>query len=114
MKTAHFLKGDKQTSQDLSSAALSYTTSFGRKFKLEQITIHASVAITETITVTFISASGANYNVVLTSRDLVGEQDFIFRPQGECNFQAGDEVKVQCTNANTTGIVYATIKTSEM
>ena len=114
MKTAHFLKSDKKTSQDLSAGALSLSTSFGRKFKLEQVTIHASVAITETVTVTLVSAQGANYNVVLVARDLVGEQDFIFRPQGECNLQAGDEIKVQCTNANTTGIVYPIIKTSEM
>jgi len=45
---------------------------------------------------------------------LIGGQDYVFRPQGECNFQDGDEVKVQCTNANETGVAYVTIKRSEM
>ena len=108
-----FTKPDIITSQDLSAAALSYTTSIGRKFKLTEIILHASVAITETITVTRDSKNGANYDHVLKSFDLVGEQDFVFRPQGESNQEAGDEIKIQCTAANLTGVVYATIKTCE-
>lgn len=109
-----FQKADVGTSQDLSLGALSFTTSFGRKAKLEMVALHASVPITETITITLVSARGANYNVVLRTVDLDGESDFVFRPEGECNLQAGDEIKVQCTNANTTGVVYPTVKTSEL
>ena len=114
MKTAHFLKKDLTTSQDLSAGALSYTSSTGRKFKLEEVLIHFSVAVTETITVTLDSANGTNYDTVKDKRSITGGQDYIFRPQGECNFQDGDEIKVQCTNANLTGIAYLTIKRSEM
>lgn len=114
MKTAHFLKLDKRTSQDLSAGALSYTTTFARKFKLEQILIHASVAISEAITITLDAAGGASYDTVLSSVTLVAETDFVFRPQGEANYNEGDEIKVQCTNANLTGTVYCTIKASEM
>ena len=114
MKTAHFLKSDVTTSQDLSAGALSYTTSYGRKFKLEKIFFHASEAITETITITLDSAKGSNYDVVLRKKGLVSEQDFIYEPEQEMNFQAGDEIKVVCTNANVTGIIYVKIKTSEM
>lgn len=114
MRTAVFLKFDKTTSQDLSAAALSYTTAFARAFKLEQIAFHFSVAVTETITITLMSNNGTNYNTVLNSTALISETDFVWRPQGEANFQKGDEIKVQCTAASLTGIVYVSIKSSEM
>lgn len=114
MRTAVFLKSDKSTSQDLSAGALSYTTTFARKFKLEQINFHFSQAVTETITITLISALGTNYNTILQSVALVAETDFVYRPQGEANFQANDEIKIQCTNSNLVGICYAHIKSSEV
>jgi hypothetical protein len=110
-----FLKPDLTSDQDLSDAALSYTSSSSNKpFKLEEVIIHFSEAVTETITITRDSVNGANYDHVLISRSLVAEQDFVFRPQGEENFYAGDEIKVQCTNANVTGVAYLTIKRSEL
>jgi len=108
------LKKDKITSQNLVLGALSYTTDYGRRFKLESVSVHASVAITETITITLDSANGSNYDEVLSTVDLVAEQDFVFRPQGELNLQVGDEIKIQCTNANTTGTVFLTVKASEL
>ena len=100
------------TSQDLSAAALSYTTSIGRRFKLESISIHFSVGVTETVTITRDSGRGATYDTVLASIDLVGNSSYIFRPQGEENEYSGDEIKVQVTNANATGSAYVEIKTS--
>ena len=114
MRTAHFQRTPLTTSQDLSSDALSYTTSIARQFKLEEVTLHASQAISETVTITRDSASGANYDTVLAKRTLLSESDFVFRPSGECNFLSGDNLKVQCTNANGVGSVYLTVKTSEM
>lgn len=108
------LKKDKTSSQDLSDAALSYTTDFTRRVKIEAVILRASVAITETITITLDSVNGANYDTVLAIGYLSAEQDFVFRPQGELNLQAGDNIKVQCTNANTTGTVYVTVKSSEI
>ena len=109
-----FQRADNTSSQSLATGSLSYTTSISRKFKLVEVNVHASQAITETITIKRDSANGANYDVILASRDLVSEQDFVFRPQGECLFQDGDEVNVQCTNANGTGIVYIVVKTQEL
>lgn len=114
MKTAHFLKSPERTSQDLSAAALSYTTTQTRAFKLEEITIKADQNITETITITRDSAGGASYDAVLATRSMVAESSFVFRPQGECNFRAGENVKVQCTQANGVGILYVEVLTSEM
>ena len=114
MKTAHFQRKPITSSQALGDAALSKTTAIARQFKLEEVTLHASQNISETITITRDSANGANYDTVLAKRTLVAEADFVFRPQGECNFMAGDELKVQCTNANGVGTTYISIKTSEM
>ena len=108
------LKKDLSTSQNLTLGALSYTSAIARRFKLENVSIHASTTISETITITRVSAIGANYNVVLATKTLIAQQDFVYRPSGEENFQVNDEVKVECTNANTTGIVYVDIKTSEI
>ncbi len=114
MGKSKFLKPDITTSQNLATGALSYTTAIGRAFKLDQIIVHFSVAVTETITITLDSKNGANYDTVLRTVDLVAEQNFIFKPDFEANFQSGDEIRVQCTNANLIGVVYVTIKTSEI
>lgn len=109
------LFADLFTSQALASAALSYTTSSNtRPFKLEEISIHASQAISETVTITRVSKNGSNYDTVKAKRTMVSEQDYVYRPAGEANYQAGDELKVQCTNANGVGTVYATIKRGEI
>ena len=112
-----FQKADISGLQDLSAAggtALSATTSTGRKFKLIEVTVNADENITETITVTRVSKLGSDYDDVLAKRDLVSEQHFIFRPQGECLFQAGDEVKVECTANEATGEVFYNIKRVEL
>ena len=106
------LKIPTTISQDLSAGPLSFVTSIGRNFKLESVSIHFSVAVTETIEVTRDSGRGANYDTVLSNRSLVSNQDYIFRPQGEENEFAGDEIKITITNANATGIAYVEIKTS--
>ena len=111
-ETMNSLKIPIITSQDLSSGSLSYTTSIGRRFKLENINIHFSVAVTETITITRVSSRGSNYNVVLVSQDLSSNQDYVFRPKGEENEYTSDEIKIECTDANGTGICYVELKTS--
>ena len=108
------LKTDKTTTQDLSAGALSYTTAYGRAFKLEQIIFRASVAITETIAVTLDSKHGASYDTILRVKSLSAEQNFVYIPDGENNFQAGDEIKIQCTNANLTGSRAVQVKSSEI
>ena len=110
----HKLKKDKTFTQALPSAALSYTTDYGRATKIEEIIIKASVNITETITITLDSAQGANYDTVLVTKSLVAQKNFVFRPQGEMNLQAGDEIKIECTAANLTGTVYGHVKASEI
>jgi hypothetical protein len=107
MEKVQYLRAN--TSQNLASAALSYTTSFGTNFKLCQVLLKASTNITETVTVTLDNGTGSNYDVVLDSTSLSAAQNYVFRPSGDCIFMDGDEVKVACTNAGATGIVYVTI-----
>ncbi len=109
-----WLRPDITTSQDLSSAALSYTTSIGKKFKLEEINFKFDGAVSETITITRISAAGSSYDTQIGGRTLVSKTNYVFRPDGEANFQAGEEIKIECTDANGLRIVYVTIKTSEL
>ena len=108
-----FQKLPLTTSKDLTAGALSYTTSIGRRFRIAQILVHTDVAITETVTITIDSKQGANYDTVLVSWDMVGETDWRFVPDGDTVFYPGDELKVQVTNANTTGTVYVEIKLLE-
>ncbi len=114
MRDAVFLKPDVTTSQDLTEDALDFTTSFSTAFKLEQILIRVDTTITETITITLDSNEGENYDVVLVSTRLVGKDSFLYKPTGESNFQVGDNIRIQCTNANKIGEIFAVTKTSEM
>ena len=100
------LKPDIVFSQDLSVGAgtpLSFTTSIGRRFRLEQIIFRASVAITETITITLDSGKGTAYDTILRVKSLSAEQNYVFVPDGDNNFYAGDELLIECTAANDTG-----------
>ena len=108
------LKTDKTFSQDLTAGALSYTSDYSRRGKIESVSVKATVNITETITVTLKSKNGSAYDIVLAEFDMLAERDFMFRPQGELNLQDGDEILVECTQANVTGTVSGSIKASEM
>jgi hypothetical protein len=102
------------TSQDLTSAALSFTKSYGDKaVKICSVEFKASTAITETITISKDSGSGANYDVTLDSKSLSAETSYVFRPTGEEWLVPGDAIKVACTKANTTGTIYCSILTSD-
>ena len=113
MKTAYFQRPDILFDKDLSAGALDETTTIGRAFRLSEILFHFDGASTETITITKISAQGATYNTIKVKRSIVALQDFVYRPQGDADYQAGDEIQVECTNAGLTH-VYVTIKTSEL
>ena len=94
-------------SQDLSAAALSASVSARDRDKLiTQVLVHASTAISETITLTINSKYGANYDTLLVSATLSSETDYVFRPDGELWIQAGDAFDIAITNTGGTGTVY--------
>ena len=108
------LNNDKYATQALASGALNATFSFTKRYKLDEVLINFSQSVYETVTTTLISANGSNYNQVLDTQTLGGEKTYIFRPLGEANFNAGDTINVQCTNANGIGIAYAILKSSQL
>jgi len=107
-----FLKDDITTLQNLASAPLSYTTTYKKGFTNLEVFIKFSVAVTETITITLDSKNGANYDTVLKTKSLYDENSFIYETSK--HFFKGDQIKIQCTNANKTGIAYAIIKAKEI
>jgi hypothetical protein len=104
------LKSDKSFSQDLALGPMEYKTDYGQKFCLEGITIRSTVPVREIVTVTLLSAKGSQYNTVLDSKSFEGN----YTLQVDMNFQSGDEIKIECTNANKTGTVFGVIKTIEV
>jgi len=113
MGKSKFLKPDITTSQNLLNGALSYTTTLTQAFQLEEIHFHFSENVTETITIILDSIHGDNYDTVLRTINLNAEDDAVYRPPVKVNYAVGDQIKIQCTQANLAGIVYATIKISE-
>ena len=108
------LHPDQYSSQDLSLGALSYIATYRKRFKLDEILVHFSQAVSVNIIITMVSKNGTNYNSILQSVVLISETDFVWRPQGEANYQAGDSIKIQCTNVNGIGVAYLTIKASQL
>ncbi len=108
------LNPDQIASQNLGIAPLNFTATYGKRYKLDEVLIHFSQAVTETVTVTLVSGNGPNYNTVLQMVTLQAETDFVFRPQGEANYQAADQIKVQCTNVNGLGTAYLIVKTMQL
>jgi len=95
--------------QDLASGVLSLEVDYDFPLRLCQVLLHASVAITETVSVYYDAGVGSNYDVPLDSTDLSSQQDYIFRPAGMCVIGREDKIRVECTNSNGTGKVYVTV-----
>lgn len=107
-----FLKDDIATSQNLATGALSYTTVYSKGFTDLEVFVKFSVAVTETITVTLDSKGGANYDTILRTKSLYEENSFAFETSK--HFFKGDQIKIQCTNANGVGIAYVLVKSKEI
>ena len=99
----------KNTSQDLSAAALDYTTNFAAKTKIIAVMLHADGAISETVTIKLNASGGANYDTTLVTEALVSETDFVWIPDGDLNLTASDELDVDCTQAGGAQTVYVTV-----
>lgn len=100
----------KESSQSLAEDALSYTTNFAAKTRIKQILLHSSIAITQTVTISIDSKTGANYDTTLASNSLVSESNYSYLPCPEFILESGDEIVVACTNTGTpAATVYVTI-----
>lgn len=100
----------QESSQDLSAAALNYTTSFASKTLVRQIMLTATGDITQTVSFSFNSTTGATYDTVLASEALVAEANYIYLPNADLVLESGDELTITCTNATSPAItVYVTV-----
>lgn len=104
--------GDNESfyaSQALTSSALSMSVTPDGPRLIKAVLLHASAAITETLKVTIDSGNGSTYDTVIKAISLSAETDAAWFPEGDVVVLDGDAVLVTCTNANTTGTVYATL-----
>jgi len=100
----------KHASVDLSAEAFSQTFDFDNSGRLLSVYVHASAAITEDIIISFDSKEGTVYHTVIAERTTEAETDYVYSSAGMVAFSIGDKVKVEVTNANTTGVVGVTVK----
>ncbi|MCK4245085.1 MAG: hypothetical protein KAX20_05615 [Candidatus Omnitrophica bacterium] len=103
---------------DLSSGELSLKTSGDSAFRLAEIFVKASQAITEGIAVVFDSKNGSDWDTVIYSGDLTDDDHFRF-PDDKVQinrllFESGDQVEVKCSDTGGAGIVRATIITEDI
>ena len=108
------LRSDITTTKDLSTGELDFTTTVGRKFRLSSVHFHFGAGVTETITITKDSKQGTDYDTVLKSISLSNGTSYTYRPDNDEDFQAGDELRLQCTNATAVTDVFAVIKCREL
>lgn len=97
-------------SQSLASGALNNSYYFNEDGTVQVIYLKFSTSITETVTITRTSAAGgSNYDIVVATENLSGATSYIFHPCYNLVLKKGDNIKIQCTNANVTGTVYGTL-----
>lgn len=89
------------TSQNLAVGALDYTTGFNFDVQVMYVHLKFSAAVTQDITITFDSASGANYDAVMIYEKTSADTDYIFRPVGYGIISKDDNLRIQCSNTGT-------------
>jgi hypothetical protein len=87
------------------AAAIAATTASTKRFRLICVTCHldAGPTTSEFITVTLDALDGTAYDTVLKSVDLslVAATDFVYIPDGDTIYEAGDEIVVAYANTDT-------------
>ncbi len=100
--------GRQSFTQNLATAVLAVSTSFAAKFRILQITIHSTVAITETVTVTFNSLIGDAYDTIIAKLGFGGTQDMVLIAgdnMAKVFGDEGDEIDIACTNGGGVGVL---------
>ena len=100
--------------QDLSSAALSDTYTLLKDGYFQWAGFMADGGITETATVSIISADGAAYNIILDTTNISGGTNYLYNPNNKILLRKGDGVKITCTKATATETVSSTISIEEI
>ena len=101
------------TSQSLAAAVLDYTYNNASSAQVLWVSIKASGAITETVTITLDSELGTNYDTVLKTQSLTAATSFFWMPEGDLILAPNDGIRVQCTNGGGVETIYVTVKVME-
>jgi len=100
-------------SQDLDSdgegEAMSSTTEFDTRWRLLRLMIHFDEECSQTLTITFNSKDGANYDTVISTQVLVGVTDIYVQGEETDIFWRGDELTVAITAGAGAPTAYLTI-----
>lgn len=95
--SAHIFKAT--FTEDLSSKALTFTTSFGTDVNIVRVTFSFSVAVVQTVKITIISGSGSAFDNVVVEEKQPSATSYIFVPDNmELLLKADDNLKVEVTN----------------
>lgn len=97
----------KEATQNLAAGALAYSYEFTRDGALDDLRINFSAACSQTVTVTFDSVTGENYDVVLKTDILSAAVDYTYQPTRPLFFQKGDKLVVGITSGGT-AVAYMT------
>jgi hypothetical protein len=97
----------KEASQDLAAGALAYTYEFTRDGVLDDIKFNFSAACSQTVTITFDSVTGANYDTILKTEVMSSASDFYYQPTRPVFFQKGDKLVVGITSGGA-AVAYMT------
>ena len=99
----------KETSAT-TTTALNYTATYSSKARILNVFIKSAAALTETVTLTFVSKTNATYDTVIDTQALSAATSYYFVPDGDLVLEPGDGLKVQCTKATANTTIYATIE----
>lgn len=90
-----------------------FTSAVAERRKLDHVTLEASEAITETVTLTLNSRKGSTYDIPLDASSMAAETMYQYVPLSPVYLGPGDNLTLTCTAAGTTGTVYAAIVCEE-
>ena len=100
--------------QALASGALTHDVVIGttaptsasrEEYEIESIMLAAASAITQTLTISIIAATGAAYTFVLSTSSLSSATSSVYVPSGgRPRLKKGDTIRQACTNSGTPAI----------
>lgn len=115
----------KETSQDLTAAALDYTSNFAASFDLCMITLNITPStvstgpnpsqnptpngVQENIQIWKVKTGSTQYSTMIHSGSFNGKLHYTFAPAGTWAFLSGYEVRVVVTNKHQVGTVNVVI-----
>ncbi len=94
----------------LGDGALSHEFSFNTPVKLLTVYFKFAAPVSESLTITFISGDGVEYNTEIESRVLEGQTDFIYAAVGTMGLNEIDKIKVEVTASAATCSVGVSVK----